>query len=376
MVAGVLALLEKKDTVNLCLPGGRTLCIAIASRTDEEAVVVKDAGDDPDVTDRIRIHVRFFTPAFTDNAENNPADPRDILLQSPHFKVILHADSGIGLVKSPGLSATPGKWAINPGPCRILLNNLELFYARNSSFSSGTLKSPAILGIGVSAENGEETALRTLNPKVGIIGGISILGNTGIVTPYSNAAYAETIRLELKTAALRGEKRVCFTTGARTDQAVQAMFQDNEPVIRIADFIGHALRCAVMLRYQEITVACMPGKLFKYACGYDNTHAHLREMDLARIRDFPIPLPDGFDPVICHTVGEFLQKIPPETLSASLTVFAEEAWKSLWRIMEKCGKNLQDTHLQILVFQEDGTNLLNADESGVHLKISGKTDRT
>jgi len=137
--------------------------------------------------------------------------------------------------------------------------------------------------------------------------GISILGHSGIVRPYSNAAYAETIRLQLGSLAACGGRAAALTTGNRTTEAIRRDYPElpADAVIPIADFIHFAIRAAADAKLERLVVGCMPGKLFKYACGQENTHAHRNKQELSRLAEFGVELSD------VSTMGEVAARLEP-----------------------------------------------------------------
>ena len=167
------------EQVELLLPDGSFLAIPLERCAPGTATVRKDGGDDPDVTDRAEIKVEL-RPGSCD-------DPRAFSEQCGAGRLYLTGGEGVGVVTRPGLAVPPGHFAINPGPRRMLVKNLE---------RAGFGKAPGEeLTIVISVPAGKVLAEKTLNPTLGIVGGISILGNSGIVRPYSNAAYAATVAL-------------------------------------------------------------------------------------------------------------------------------------------------------------------------------------
>ncbi len=298
--AAVAAFRQCSDPVELLLPGNRKLVIPVKSQSGSCAVVVKDGGDDPDVTTGMDLLVEV-TP-FEDSADN--ADYEE---SEGGLALVIRGGEGIGRVTRPGLAVPVGKYAINPMPRKMLLQNLLAAGCRGRYL------------VKITAPEGEQRAQETLNPMLGIVGGISILGSSGIVHPYSNAAYAATIALQMRSLAAEGVKRIAVTTGSRSETAVKRDFPElpENAVIRIGDFIHHSLTSAAENGMTEIIVGCMPGKLFKYACGERNTHAHQSKLTPARLREFGIELP-GVELEKIDTMGELAANLSPEVFQAVL----------------------------------------------------------
>lgn len=234
------------------------------------AAIRKQAGDDPDCTDKAVIFARMRACAPED------ARDEDYRLTIRNARVILRGVEGVGLCTRLGLDCEQGRWAINSGPRKMIADNLE-----RAGLDSGCW----LLEIGV--ENGESLAMRTLNPRLGVRDGISLLGTTGLVRPYSHAAYIATIRICVKSHALSGGTSMVFCTGGRTRSGAQARLRDlpETAFTCIGDFIAESLVAACRHRMREIIVACMPGKLCKYAAGFANTHAHKVDQDMDLLRD-------------------------------------------------------------------------------------------
>ena len=190
MTAGALAVLSARngrvlDAAELLLPDESTLSVPVAHSDVLRAMVIKDAGDDPDATDKAHIVVELRP------AERTELEPADFQEACGDAVLMIRGGEGIGRVTRPGLAVPVGKWAVNPGPRRLLVKNL---------FRAGLVSGTWLLT--VSIENGEKIAEKTLNPRLGIVGGISILGRSGIVRPYSHAAYAATVALQLRSCGV------------------------------------------------------------------------------------------------------------------------------------------------------------------------------
>lgn len=323
-------------TVTLHLPGGETPEIPIARTWPGGGAVIKDGGDDPDVTTGCEIAVTVVP--FSGEPEES-----DHLVPCGEGELVVRGGAGVGRVTRPGLAVPVGKAAINPGPRRILAENFSL-----AGF--GRTAGERLL-VTVSVSDGEEIAKKTLNPVLGITGGISILGNSGIVRPFSNAAYAATIALQLRSAAANGATKAALTTGNRTTAAVRRDWPEIPPeaVVPVADFIEVALKAAAKARFEQVVVGCMPGKLFKYACGLENTHAHRNKLTLSRLRDFGIELP-GVPLESLDTMGELRARIGAERFREVIDPVYDRAREVLqgW---------LSPVPLELALYDEDGRRI-------------------
>lgn len=342
MTAGALAVWRARNgdavrTAELLLPDGSALAVPIAECDALRALVVKDAGDDPDATDKARIHVELRP------AEPAEAEDADYTEACGNACVIIRGGSGVGKATRPGLAVPVGKSAINPGPRRLLLKNLE-----RAGLSPGTWL------LTVSIENGEKIAEKTLNPTLGILGGISILGGNGIVKPYSNAAYASTIALQMRSIAAAGKDTVVLVTGNRTEAAVLRDIPslDSMQVVRIADFIASSIRSAKNAGLKKIIVACMPGKLFKYACKDENTHARKTKLRPERLWDMGVALPPTLPLEAFDSMGELASHIDTKTYYNLLEHIMLYAKKNLG---EWAGDSMP---VEVMLYNDKGERIL------------------
>ena len=239
-------------------------------------VIRKNGGDDPDCTHGLLLAGRIVP--MQDRASCG-CDMRDIELAVGEGTVVLHALSGIGTATRKGLDCSQGHWAVNSGVLNMLAANLK-----RAGLNNGTWLAEFFI------PNGEELAKKTLNRTLGITGGLSILGTTGLVRPFSHEAYLATIRVCLRSAAEAGRCAV-LCTGRRTLLSAMSWAQTDackksfgplaeNAFLTIADFLGDSLQYASQLGFASILVVCMPGKLLKYAAGYANTHAAKTSQDM------------------------------------------------------------------------------------------------
>ena len=257
------------ESVELLMPdgGGCVIPLRAAFRVAGcgVGVVRKEAGDDPDVTDQA-----LFKVSLCESSQS--AGFFDLQLTCGRARLILSGAMGLGLVTRPGLDAEIGRWAINPVPQRMLVENLE---------RAGCGARKGVWRLEIAIPDGQRLAAKTLNPVLGVVDGISVLGTSGYVEPYSHQAYIDTIRILLKGARRAGCREVALCTGGRTAKAV-ARDRPGLPeyaIVRIADFIAASLKLAAEFGFEQVVVACMVGKLYKYAAGITYTHAHTRRSD-------------------------------------------------------------------------------------------------
>ena len=242
---------RRPSRVEVALPGGRRVGFAVEAGllgTSSEAVVVKDAGDDPDCTDGARL------TAVSEAATGDTT--------------VLAAGEGIGTVTKPGLGLPVGDPAINPVPRRMILAALAEVTTRP-------------LLVTFSVPGGQAMAERTTNARLGITGGISILGTTGIVRPFSTAAYRASVVQQVDVAAAQGERTVVLATGSRSEAAAARLLPDLDPVclVEVGDFTGIALRRAAGAGMTHAVFVGMAGKITKLAAGVMMTHFHRSKVE-------------------------------------------------------------------------------------------------
>ncbi|MFO7982182.1 MAG: cobalt-precorrin-5B (C(1))-methyltransferase CbiD, partial [Desulfuromonadales bacterium] len=241
--------------------------------------VVKDAGDDPDVTHGAEVHAEI---SF---AETVVADPCVCpVLPGPGgrtdgfapTKVVIEGGPGVGRVTKPGLAVAVGEWAINPVPRRMIAEAvLEVFPPHSSPFA------PQVT---LSIPDGLKRARRTLNERLGIIGGLSILGTTGVVKPISHKAWTDTLDVALDVALACGCSRVILCTGRSSEKAAQEQLPDrSEAFVMMGDHVGYALEACHRRGIREIILAVQFAKLVKIACGHAQTHVSSSRLDLEEL---------------------------------------------------------------------------------------------
>jgi cobalt-precorrin-5B (C1)-methyltransferase len=251
----------RPETVEVGLPGGQRVSFRVeAGPSGEpwEAVVIKDAGDDPDCTDGARMTAAV---AFAD-VSDGPAGP-----DRPDGHE-LRAGDGIGTVTLPGLGLPVGGPAINPVPRRMI----------NAALAEVTDRG---LVVTFSVPGGRDMAGKTTNERLGIVGGISILGTTGIVKPFSTASYRASVVQQIDVAAAQGHDLAVLATGSRSEAYALAAWPDVPPVcvVEVGDFTGIALRHAAGAGMRRAVFVGMVGKITKLAAGIMMTHFHRSKVD-------------------------------------------------------------------------------------------------
>ena len=253
---------NKLPKVNVSLPKDKHIVIDVAwiKFVDERSVtasVIKDGGDDPDVTNGAEI---WSTVS---------------LLESSN-KIMIDGGIGVGRVTKPGLGLEIGKAAINPTPLKMINQAIGEILEKQQKNRYG-------LSILISVPKGEEIAKRTDNPRLGIIGGISILGTTGIVIPYSTASFAASIRQSIDVSIAMGSDSVILTTGGRSEDFARSIFGNSvadHAYIQIGDFIGFSIKQCAIKKIKKAYVIGFIGKLTKMAMGVKQTHVKGSNVDM------------------------------------------------------------------------------------------------
>jgi cobalt-precorrin-5B (C1)-methyltransferase len=262
------------DQVEVALPGGGSLSIPLHRHRRDgdrgEAVVIKDAGDDPDVTNGAAIGARLWRREASEGGKD----------------VVLLGGEGVGRVTKPGLPVAVGEPAINPVPRRMIRRALRRVWEEISP------EEPRRLTVEIFVPRGEELARHTLNSRLGIVGGISILGTTGLVKPFSHQAYRATIAASLRVAKAAGLKHIGYSTGGKSEGYLKARLPGlpEEALVQMGDYVSFALKVAAHMGFAEITVAAFFGKALKIAQGFGHTHASRGLADLPELGRWTLDL--------------------------------------------------------------------------------------
>lgn len=295
------------DEVELTLPAAVTASFRLhgqkVGNDFASCYVIKDSGDDPDVTNGAEIHVSVKVDFFTAR------------------RILLKGGPGVGRVTKPGLAVPVGEWAINPVPRHMILEVVKEIFAMRCL--------PITLTVTVSIPNGEELAKKTLNARLGIIGGLSILGTTGIVKPISAKSWTDTIDAAIDVALACGSKALTFSGGRTSEMAAQKYLESGkagtgglgpgagktgsgsrgpgtgynlkeEAFIMMGDHVGYALRSAARKGVREVILAGQFAKLVKIGCGHEQTHASSSDLDLQMLAQWVAlePRTSGLEPLV------------------------------------------------------------------------------
>jgi cobalt-precorrin-5B (C1)-methyltransferase len=300
--------IQKK--VEIALPEGRRVAFPVDACTltasQAEAVVVKDAGDDPDVTDGARL-------TATVRWRDRPG-------------LDLQGGVGVGVVTKPGLGLELGGPAINPVPRAMITQ------AVGEAVDLGKQGVQTV----ISVPDGERMARKTTNARLGIIGGISILGTTGIVRPFSTASWRASVEQAISVLAAQGETTLVLCTGGRTEQGAMTMLPQLPEMcfVEVGDFTGAALRRAVEHGLTRITFVGMAGKLTKLAAGVLMTHYTRSKVSLTLLRDITLAAGGG-------------QDLADQVAVANTARHAAELWAA-HGLLEPAGRELCQRVAQVL----------------------------
>src|SRR5512144_2526847 len=249
------------DPVEVTLPGGGRPAFALATTAKADgsatAGVVKDAGDDPDVT-----HGALVLATVRRSAARSG--------------VVFRAGEGVGTVTRPGLPLPPGEPAINPVPRQMMRAAIEEVAAEHGD--TGDVE------IEIAIPGGEALAAKTLNGRLGIVGGLSILGTTGIVVPYSCSAWIHSIHRGIDVARAAGLTHIAGATGSTSEAAVRRLYDLPEAaLIDMGDFVGGTLKYLRTHPVPKLTLAGGFGKLVKLAQGHLFLHSSKSQVDMGAL---------------------------------------------------------------------------------------------
>ena len=273
---------RKKESIDITVPRGDVFHAEIVDvmSTDEcvRCAVVKDGGDDPDVTSGCRIYAEVRADGGSEDREridereengglHNTTDGREGDNGLHNATVVIHGGEGIGRVTKPGLDQPVGEAAINHVPREMIEQGVQEICR--------IFDHTGRVDVTISVPGGEEIARKTFNPRLGIEGGISIIGTSGVVEPMSRKAVMDTIYLELKQRRETGNRGAVLSPGNYGRDFLRREYgYDIDDAVKIANFVGASLDMCVELGYEEILLAGHIGKMVKLAAGIMNTHSH------------------------------------------------------------------------------------------------------
>ena len=303
---------ETPEEVPVLLPDGETIMVTVGYGEDY-AYCIKEAGDDPDVTNGIEVRAKVQT--------------------SDHFEIV--GGEGVGRFTLPGFDYPPGEAAINKAPREMIRHNLQ------------TILSP--LKITISVPQGAEIAKRTFNPRLGIEGGISIIGVSGIVKPFSEEAFIDSIRKCMTVAQASGSERVVINSGGKSERFVKSLYPDlpQQAFVEYGNYIGETLKIANELDIRKVTLGVMLGKAVKLAAGHLDTHSRKTTMDKDFIRQLLKEADCDIDINDMTLARELWDRLPEDKREAFARIVIRHC-------AEHCNPILPDGALTILLIDDNG----------------------
>ena len=311
------------------LPDGETITVPVGY-ADGYAYCIKEAGDDPDVTNGIEIRATA----------------------APAAQFTIAGGEGVGRFTLPGFDYPPGEPAINRGPRQMIEQNLQALLSPLSSHHSPLSSHHSPLRITISVPGGAEIARKTFNPRLGIEGGISIIGVSGIVKPFSEEAFIQSIRKCMEVAKASGSGRVVINSGAKSERFVKSHYPDlpQQAFVEYGNYIGETLRMAHELAFPAVTLGVMLGKAVKLAAGHLDTHSRRSTMDKAFVQQL-------LDEAHCQLsiadsqltlARELWNKIPQEKTEDFCHVVISHC-------LQHCQPLVPQAALTLLLIDDDGT---------------------
>lgn len=250
---------EKRESITIDTPKGWPLDLVLHDQEfwadGASCAVIKDAGDDPDITNGIKIFSKI-----------RPSDKEGIEFLG---------GTGVGTVTSVGLSISPGEPAINPVPREMMAFEIQKVLENHRLKGRTDVAKGWVVEISI--PQGEELARRTFNPKLGIVGGLSVVGTSGIVEPMSENALKASLKLELSVLKARTHKEIIFVPGNYGKDFSAALGLSEEILVKTSNFMGFMLDEAETLGFESILLVGHLGKLVKLAGGIFNTHSSVAD---------------------------------------------------------------------------------------------------
>ena len=310
---------ETPAEVAVLLPNGETIPVTVGYG-DGYAYCVKEAGDDPDVTNGIEVRAK--------------------VKKATQFEIC--GGDGVGRFTLPGFDYPVGEAAINKGPREMIRKNILAVMNHGDSPHDS-------LRITISVPNGEEIAKRTFNPRLGIEGGISIIGVSGIVKPFSEEAFIDSIRKCMEVAKASGSERVVINSGGKSERFVKTMYPDlpQQAFVEYGNYIGDTLKIANELGIKNITLGVMLGKAVKLAAGNLDTHSRKTTMDKAFVQQMLQEAGISIDISDMTLARELWERIP----ECGRIPFAHVV---IHHCYEHCAPLLPNGELTILLIDDNG----------------------
>lgn len=320
-----------EQKTNITLPNGEVITIPIEqikiNADSAECHIIKDGGDDPDATHQIEIIAKV--KIVSDN----------------QGQIKIEGAEGVGRVTLPGIGLEVGEWAINPVPREMIKENIARLAKRAGVNGS--------IHVEISVPKGEEIGAKTFNPRLGIVGGISILGTSGIVQPFSSEAFIESIERQIDIVKALGHNTIAINSGAMSERYIKANIPPLPPqcYIHYGNLIGPTIQLAARKGIEQIYIGCMIGKAIKLANGAMDTHSKNSVLD----REFILRLaqraqcsPATISRISQITTARELWGAIPQSEERLFTLIAECC-------LGQCKPLFGAGTLELLLIGEDGT---------------------
>ena len=276
---------EKIDTVNIDTPKGIYLSIPVVSseiKKNEDTgefysicSVEKDGGDDIDATNGIEIFAKA-TWVYEDEIDKSE---KNFSFEGDGFCVF--SGDGVGIITKKGLSIEPGRPAINPVPQKMIAKEVESVLKASGEKVLNDKNSldnrKKVIKITIFIPKGEEVANKTFNPRLGIVGGISIIGTSGIVEPMSDDGWKKSLSIELNMKKELGMDKIILVPGNHGESFISDRIGENSSVVRTSNFLGYMLMEAKRMGFKKILLAGHIGKFIKLSAGIFNTHSKVAD---------------------------------------------------------------------------------------------------
>ena len=317
-----------EDPVTIILPRGETPAFALAetklTAKTASAAIIKDAGDDPDVTHQALIRAK-------------------VRLGPAGSGVSFRAGAGVGTVTLPGLPLCVGEPAINPVPRRMMSAAIAQLAATHDA--------PGDVEITISVAEGKKLAERTMNARLGIVGGLSILGTTGIVTPYSCSAWIAAIHQGVDVARAAGLQHVAGATGKTSEAAVRKFHGlEEQALLEMGDFAGALLKYIRRHPIARLTIAGGFAKISKLAQGHMDLHSGRSDVDVDALAGYMAEL--GAAPEIVSRARTTVSAGAVLTLAEELPLAERVAEEALGVIADRLGD--ADIAVDVAIFDRSG----------------------
>ncbi len=326
---------EKITSVDILLPNRSHITIPIHdcrySKETATCTVIKDGGDDPDVTHGAEMIVELVL------TDNNPDT------------IEIGGGRGVGIVTKPGLGLEIDKPAINPVPKKMIQENLRLVAGK-------ILKNHGIKLV-ITVPKGEELAPKTDNPRLGIINGISILGTSGIVIPFSTASYAASIRQNLDVAIAMKEDTVVLTTGGRSEELAKKIIKlPQHCFVQMGDFSGYTIQqCNKKKKIKKAYIVGFVGKLAKMAAGVKQTHVKGSKVNMGFLAELAKASGANDDVITKVRRANTARHVSEIIVENDIKGFFELICENTHRHMSEHSKN--NVLIDVILFGFDGTIL-------------------